>query len=131
MSTLTKTTAKRRTSTKSALKLYLVTLDWNGNNDEEGDYCDKVWAKNADQAIKKLATDMAWHDDSGCETAKERKQFIADTVASAGPYAASLVASTVLSNCQDLMAGPKNEMSAVAAADFATIAAILKKYGAE
>jgi len=118
------------TPAEAPLFLYRVTLPWNDNNDEEGDYCDKAWARNPDHAIELIARDMANESASGCRTDAERDEFVANAIASAGTYAAERVGANILSDCRELMVGAANEMSAEAAADFATLSAILKKYGA-
>ena len=116
--------------TEAPLFLYRVTLAWNNNNNEEGDYCDKAWARSPSHAIVLIARDMADHSDSGCTTDAERDLFVANVIASAGTYAAERVGANLLSDCRELMAGSENDMSAEAAADFATVSALLKKYGA-
>lgn len=112
------------------LTLFVVTLDWNVNNHEEGDYSDKVWARDEKEAVKFLAEEMAEHNDSGCETDAEREEFVKSTVASAHTHAAMRVTSTIITDCNELLAGPENKLSAEAAADLAALTAILKKYGA-
>lgn len=112
------------------LTLFAVTLPWNRNNPDEGDYSAPVWARDEDHAVRALAEEMANHSDSGCETEASRAKFAQAKVDFAPSYAAIRVASSALSDCRDLLAGPNREMTAEAAADFAALSAILKKYGA-
>jgi hypothetical protein len=62
-------------TTNRKLDLFVVTIPWSGNNTEEGDYSDKVWATDEDAAILHLATEMADHPDAG-EHANEEKRCI-------------------------------------------------------
>ena len=112
------------------LFLFEVTLEWNSSNSDEGDYSTNVWARDEEHAVRLLAEDMAHHKHSYCTTDEERERFIERRVENAASHAAIRVASNVLSDCEDLLKGPTEELTAEAAADFAAISAILKKYGA-
>lgn len=112
------------------LFLFEVTLAWNSSNSEEGDYSDNVWARDEDHAVRLLAEEMADHKHSYCTTDEERARFVERKVENAASHAAIRVASNVMSDCEDLLKGPTGEMTAEAAADLATISAILKKHGA-
>lgn len=130
-------TPSTQTSPVSAIQdvaplfLFEVTLDWNSSNSEEGDYSANVWARDEDHAVRLLAEEMADHKHSYCTTDEERARFVERRVENAASHAAIRVASSVLTDCADLLKGPTGEMTAEAAADFATISAILKKYGAQ
>lgn len=113
------------------LFLFEVTLDWNSSRSDEGDYSSNVWARDEDHAVRLLAEEMADHPDSYCTTDEDRKRFIERRVENASHHAAIRVASTVLTDCVDLLNGPTGEMTADAAADYVTLSAILKKYGAQ
>lgn len=112
------------------MKLYRVTLDWQQNDPEQGDYCVNVWASDDDNAIRLVAEEMAAHEDSGCETDDERAAFVAARIAEAGPYGAEEVARSILYTVRMLMAGPAANMSATAERDYERIAALLDNYGA-
>lgn len=87
---------------KTKLRLFRVTLPWGLG---EGDYCESVWAKDDDEAIKKVATNMA--DGRDHETKAERRGFIEERIANAEPYAAEEVAVTIQDAVYNLLAGPK------------------------
>ena len=123
--------AVSETLDNAPLFLFEVTLDWNSSNSDEGDYSANVWARDEDHAVRLLAEEMADHKHSYCDTDEERARFVERRIENAASHAAIRVASTVLSDCKDLLEGPNEELTADAAADYATIAAILKKYGAQ
>lgn len=53
-----------------------VTLPWNVNNDDEGDYRTTTWAATEDDAVQQVAEEMA---DSGAkqfDTEEERRSYI-------------------------------------------------------
>lgn len=123
--------AVSETLDNAPLFLFDVTLDWNSSNSDEGSYSSKVWGRDEDHAVRLLAEEMADHKHSYCSTDAERERFVERRVENAPHYAAIRVASTVLNDCTELLKGPTEELTADAAADYATIAAILKKYGAQ
>lgn len=111
------------------LKLFIVTLHWAVDDHEEGDYCNSVWARNHDEAVRLIAEEMSQLSDSGCNNDKEREEFVAESVANASQYAATCVAEQVGIHLQELMSGPQRSMSTEADHDLATIMQILSKYG--
>lgn len=117
-------------SKKKKLTLFRVTLDWQQNDPEQGDYCTSVWAKDDDEAIRLVAEEMADHPDAGCDTKKERADFAAARIAEAGPYGTESVAAGLLRNIETLIAGPDRNMTKPGRQDYALIETILKKYGA-
>lgn len=114
------------------LKLFMVTLDWNPRNSEEGDYQVKTWATDEDAAIRNVAEEMAEHPDSGLADDDEegRAKFIDTIIAYANSYAAVAVGDSILADIQGLLAGPTEEMTEEAMKDWALIRSILQKYGA-
>lgn len=95
---------------KIKLKLFRVTLPWETNDSEQGDFCENVWAKNGDAAIRELATRMA----DTCDTdmsRKERKDMIDNLIAGAQPYAAEDVVCNLKGDIHDLLAGPSGTLS--------------------
>lgn len=123
--------AVTETLDNAPLFLFEVTLDWNSSRSDEGDYSSNVWARDEAHAISLLAEEMAEHPHSYCTTDEDRKRFVERRVENASNHAAIRVASNVLTDCVDMLNGPTGEMTADAAADYATISAILKKYGAQ
>lgn len=89
---------------KTKKKLYRVTLPWDGG-DDAGDYQDSVWAKDAETAIRYVASLMA-DSCAGVMTSKERKAFIKERIAEASGYAAEDVAEGVANDIGLLLAGP-------------------------
>lgn len=113
------------------LTLFTVTLPWNLNDAEEGDYCSNVWASDHDAAVRLLAEEMADLPDSGIDENDEagRQEFIEGIVSTASPYAAESVTSNIASNLSSLLAGPSGEMSDQAKADLQSIQVILSRHG--
>jgi hypothetical protein len=126
----TEATKPATRSKKPALMFFDVILAWNPNDSGEGDFQENVWAKDPAHAVKVLARRMAEMPESGCETAAERRRFVNNAVETASSHAVSFAASQLLDDCKELLAGPKEKMSAEAKVDFAALSAILKKYGA-
>lgn len=87
---------------KTKLKLYRVTLAWARNDAEQGDFCEMVWAKDDDAAVKELAGRMA---DSQDLTGRARKEAIDQWIADAG-YAADDVSLSIKHDVSALLAGP-------------------------
>ena len=114
---------------QAPLQLFSVELDWNPSNDEEGTYASQVWAKDEDDAIRELATEMAEHSDSGCETQEARDKFIQRTIESADPYAAVRVSDEIVSGLTGLLKGPTGEMTDESQKDLDAIMGVLGKYG--
>lgn len=112
---------------KTKKKLYCVTLDWDRGDNEQGDFCEKVWANDVDAAIKELATRMA--DLSEDLTRKERKVAIDNWIANAGPYAAEDVACSIKNDIHDLLAGPSGTLSKEAERAKRVIFDLLALYG--
>lgn len=111
------------------LNLYNVTLDWNPADAEEGDYCESVWAEDADKAIVLIAEEMAYSGEKEFDTDAERQAFIDEVVGGAGPQAAVLVARNLPREIERQLAGPECEMSPAAKKDYAKVMAILAKHG--
>lgn len=111
--------------------LFTVTLDWNPNDTDEGDYCTSVWATDQDTAIRLVAEEMADHQESPVEEGDDqgREDYIQELIDNAGSYAAESVADSLVSTVRDLISGPAGEMSSPARQDFEAIMAILVKYG--
>lgn len=130
MTQSTQPTALSAALAAAPLFLFEVTLAWNYSNADEGDYQSNVWARDEDHAVRELAQEMAEHKHSYCTTDEERARFVQRKVDNAPSHAAIRVASGVMSDCEALLKGPTDVMSAEAAADFAALSAILKKYGA-
>lgn len=112
---------------KTPKRLFRVTLDWNSNDREEGDYCTTVWAKDADDAI--LATAILMTEDRTDDTRAERKAFINGLVDAAGPYAAVDVAAGLQDTLRELLAGPRNVMSKATGEAYTDIITLLVKQG--
>lgn len=117
------------TQTTEPNRLFMVTLDWNSSNAEEGDYADKTWAPNVDAAIRNIAEEMADSGEVDHESEDERTKFIEALIAGAGPYAAQEVSLGILSDVHELMTGGEDDLSPEAIADYKVIAAIMAKYG--
>lgn len=131
--TATQDTPAEQTSSpqpSEPLKLFVVTLEWNPNNSEEGEFSEKVWATDDDAAIAELAERMADDRDSGVYRLEDRPQFLEDIIAGARPHAVTCVADAVMDDISVLIAGP-DEMTEDARADLAIIKAIMHKYGAK
>lgn len=106
----TATTAARK---RRPMKLYSVTLDWNPNNKEDGDYCDWIWAKDEDSAIRGIAEQMVDGDSAGDEdlTTAELRGRIDSIVAGARPYAAEDISLRLGPEIERFMQGPKGKQS--------------------
>lgn len=115
-----------------ALALFTVTLDWNSNNPEEGDYCTSVWAMDEDAAIRAVAEEMADHSDAGIPEGDDaaRAEFVENVVQSAGQYAAMRVAAGLLGTIEEFMQGPTRRMAGRTQVEYETVKAILVNYGA-
>ncbi len=113
---------------KPKLKLYCVTIPWDANDHETGDYAAKFWATGTAAAVEMCATEMA---DSNTEkmTRKERKALIEAYIDGSYSYAAEDVACSVKSDLHDLLAGPKNEMSKEANHVYRVILDLLALHG--
>jgi hypothetical protein len=99
------------------LQLYVVTLDWPDSG--TGDFCESAWAENEYDAIRQVAERM---EDLGSgltdDDEEERRQWIEDVIARAGPYAAEDALPRVLEDLTGLLRGPEqaaltNEQSAL------------------
>lgn len=114
------------------LRLFTVTLAWNPNNAEEGDYSASIWAADRDAAIRAIAEEMADHHTDGLKDNNEqrRAQYIDNLVRAAGTYAALDVGAGLLSTASELLAGPTGQMNDEAVKDYAAVKAILARYGA-
>jgi hypothetical protein len=108
------------------LKLYKVTLPWDANDPTEGDFCENVWAKDADAAIKALAGRMA--DETDLFAGRRRKEFIAGRIDDASHYAAVDVALTVRNDIEELLSGPGNNLGAEALRVHSVICDLLTIY---
>lgn len=111
------------------LDLFAVTLDWNTNNREEGDYANSVWAENDEAAVRLIAEEMSFTASACTQTKKARAAFVEAAIESASVYAAVRIADTALNDVERLIAGPNAEMSDEAKADLEAVRAIMKKYG--
>jgi hypothetical protein len=109
-------------ATKPPKRLFRVTLDW--LNDDEGDYCTLLWADDDESAILGTAKEMANNDETE-RTRKERKEFIDELVANAGPYAAEDVANGLSSVLIELLAGPRHKLSKKAEATYNEVVRLL------
>ena len=110
--------------------LFLVTLAWNSNGSEEGDYADKTWAPDADAAIRNIAEEMADSGQVSFDDDAEREKFIEALIAGAGSYAAQEVSLRILPDVHEIMTGGEDDLSPEAIADYKAVAAIMAKYGA-
>ena len=90
---------------KTKLTLYRVTLDWDRNDAEQGDYCSNVWAVDQQAAIKAIAGEMS---DGQLLKGKERRKAIAEW-STCGQGCAEDVLGMVRNHVRDLMGGPKND----------------------
>lgn len=96
--------------TKKKLQLYRVTLPWDANDREEGDYCDTVWAKDEDAAVRSVATDMANASPEELSR-KEYRAMIAEFIDGGGNYPVDPVYINVAIDIDRLLAGPSGQMS--------------------
>jgi hypothetical protein len=85
-------------------RLFRVTLWWNTSDISEGDFCELVWAKDRESAIRELARRMSLETYE--MTPGERREFIQDLVDGAGPYCAEDVGAQLPSELNTLLAGP-------------------------
>lgn len=66
---------------------YSVTLPWNPNDPDEGDYATTVWADSDQEARFAAAEEMADHSDAGrFDSAKQRQDYIENRANSPQTY---------------------------------------------
>lgn len=111
------------------LTLFSVTLNWGDPGSDEGDYATWVWAEDDEQAIRLVAEEMADSGEKTFDTDAERDEYIKALAATAGPSAAQKVSARVFPEIEMLMKGPAGELTADAERDFASIKALIAKYG--
>ncbi len=112
------------------LQLFEVTLPWNPDDPDEGDYQTSVWARDADHAIRLAAEEMSQENEANIpeDDAEAQQEFVDNLVEQAGDYAAVSIADKMSGTLRDLMAGPTGELSPQAAADLDTVLGVLAKY---
>lgn len=111
---------------KTKQRLYCVTLPWSAWEPEQGDFCETVWAKDAETAIKKLAARMV---DNRYDGRVSRAQLQRQYVDGAGPYAAEDVRIRIESDLLNLLAGPTGIMPSGAGVAYNCIKDLMKIYG--
>jgi hypothetical protein len=111
------------------LKLYLVTSPWHPRDREMGTYCDKVWARDSNDAARELALLMAQEEDSSCETDEEMAAWAKKHLEGCKDYMDIVdVSATVVNDIRELLAGPEGELEPGAKSDFEAIKKLLAKY---
>lgn len=85
------------------LKLFNVTLDWEPGDDEQGDYATSVRAINHDDAIRRVAEEMADSGEVVHNSDADRQQYIQRVIDGAGQYAAELVEDTLAYDLENLL----------------------------
>lgn len=95
------------------LELFNVTLDWEPGDDEQGDYSTSVWAINSDDAIRRVAEEMADSGQLSHGSAQERGSYIESVVAGASQFAAELVKDTVSADLANLLCDRPDALKAI------------------
>jgi hypothetical protein len=85
------------------LNLFNVTLDWEPGDNEQGDYATSVWAVDHDDAIRRVAEEMADSGEVQHDSSTERAEYIERVIRGAGQYAASLVEDTLSNDLENLL----------------------------
>ncbi|RQZ37796.1 hypothetical protein DIE13_01765 [Burkholderia sp. Bp9016] len=94
-------------------KLYRVTLDWNPDDSEEGDYCTTVWASSHDDAIRAVAVEMADSGEREFDAPADRDRFIKHVIGGSGLYAAEDYAEIIDAGLRELLAGCQDVLATV------------------
>ena len=123
-------------SEQPRLRLFDVTLDWNADEPEEGDYGTTVWATSSDEAVRRAAEEMV--DSGEIELPREgspgyasvRERHIRRIADGATIYAAIDVSARILRDIEQILAGPGDEArnSVAFKTDFEVMRGILRKY---
>jgi hypothetical protein len=110
-------------------KLYRVTLAWERNDAEQGDYCTTVWAEDDEAAIRMVAEEMASENEDIYDDESEKQAAIEQWIIDAPLYGAAEVSAGVIDSIKKLIAGPIGVLDVAANEDFDQIASILLRYG--
>ncbi|CAE6795334.1 hypothetical protein R70006_05046 [Paraburkholderia domus] len=97
------------------LDLYNVTLDWEPGDEEQGDYATSAWARSEDEAIRRVAEEMANSNEVSFDTDEERAEYIERVINGAGPFAAELVKNAVTRDLGDLLADRPDALAKIRA----------------
>lgn len=96
------------------LQLYKGTLDWNSNDNSEGDYCTNVWATSPEDAVRQIAEEMAASAYSD-EASVTYKQYVEKIISGAGPHAVELVQPTLERDLEELLQHRPADLKAIKA----------------
>lgn len=121
------------TNTTKTLKLFSVTVPWNPENADDGDYSTRLWAHGHDEALQAVAQEVAEATESGFdpEDTEGINAFAKTIVDAVTPYISSqvvIVGENLTNDVYDLLQGADCVMTPEAQADFDQIKALLAKY---
>jgi hypothetical protein len=110
-------------TTDPKLTLYSVTLPWNRNDPDEGDYCDSVWAGGRMEAVRLIAEQMADTKDESFNSDEDRQEFIENLVNYGGEC--WRVEDRILNDIRNLLGGPTGTLTQNAENDLEKVAQIM------
>lgn len=97
------------------LQLFNVTLDWEPGDDEQGDYATSVWAVDEDDAIRRVAEEMADSGEVEHDTNEERAAYIERVIEGAGQYAAERVQDALIRDLGNFLKDRPDALKAIKA----------------
>ncbi|WP_425952944.1 hypothetical protein [Ralstonia pseudosolanacearum] len=97
------------------LQLFNVTLDWEPGDEEQGDYATSVWAVDSDDAIRRVAEEMANSGEVCFDSDELRSEYIERVVNGAGQFAAELVKDSLDYDLGNLLKDRPDALTAIKA----------------